>query len=424
MYNNLQVKYKEVVKYIKSFIPTGSGKWNKCSGLDKFLFFMDKLGNPHRGLNYIHVGGTSGKGSTSTFLSSILKESDYKTGLHVSPDVHTIRERAQINGKNISKAEFKKIFFKIKPIIEKMPQDFGAPASFYEILLAIAFIYFQQEKCDFVVLEVGLGGKLDGTNIIDSSYQIITNIGLDHTSILGETKEEILADKQEIIKNNSIVVSGIEEPSLQKIINKKIESTNSKIYFLNNNHNFNFDIKPKLLGLFQTKNASLAALMALKLKEKFTKINYQTISTGITNAYIPGRFQIFSNTPLGIIDGAHNPDKIKALVDSIKFYYPNKKFITIFRYKKRKDIFQSFEILKSISQEIIITGSKRAGDLGWDNTYQGENDNEISQIIPFFVELDLPKAYKLAQNHAQINNLGILVTGSLYMIHEFLKYTK
>lgn len=414
------MKYKDVVKYIKSYIPTGSKKWSNEFGLSRFLFFMDKLGNPHHGLNYIHIGGTSGKGSTSTFLASILKESGYKTGLHLSPDVHTMRERAQINGKNISKSDFKKIFFKIKPIIEKMPQEFGAEISFYEILLAMAFLYFQQEKCDFVVIEVGLGGKLDGTNIIQSNYQIITNIGLDHTHVLGNTKKEILRDKQEIIKNNSIVVSGIEETNLQKIITEKVKSTNSKIYFLNDNHDLNFELKPKLLGLFQLKNSALAAIMALKLKEKFNKISISSIQAGVSKAALPGRFQIFSRKPLGIIDGAHNPDKFRALVESLKYYYPDQKFITIFRYKKRNDILQSFEILKSISQKIIITGSKKAGDMGWDDVFRGENVDEIKGTVPVIVELDIKKAYKLAKNYALKNDLHILVTGSLYMIHEFL----
>ncbi|MDP4009743.1 MAG: folylpolyglutamate synthase/dihydrofolate synthase family protein [Candidatus Shapirobacteria bacterium] len=436
------MKYSSIVKYLKTFIPHGDRKWNKNIGLSRFKYLMDILGNPQNNLKFVHVGGTSGKGSTSTFLASILKESGYKTGLHLSPDVITIRERAQINGINISPKRFKEIYKQIQPNFQKVEEKYGVPPSYYEILLALAFVYFFEEKCDVVVLEVGLGGKLDGTNIIKSNYQIITNIGLDHTRILGGTKELILQDKQEIIKPNSIVVSGIQEPDLVNILNKKIEANKSKLFLLNRDFyikhiqilptKFDFDldanrltgITTQLSGLFQINNSSLAIAMALNMKLEFPKISNEVIRSGINKTKIPGRFQLFSDKPPGIIDGAHNPDKFEALVDSIKNYYPDKKFIIIFRYKKREDINQSLSILKSISQKIIITGSKKSSDLGWDKTYNPEDKNIINES-DFIIELDLKKAYQRAQQLCKKSqDCGILVTGSLYMISEFLNILK
>ena len=439
------MKYLEIVEYLKKYIPTGEKKWNKYFGLEKTLYLLEKLGNPQEELKFVHVGGTSGKGSTATFLASILSKSGYKTGLHVSPDVITLRERMQIDGKCISEERFMEIFEKIRPVVEKMEVEYGAPASFYEILIAMSFMYFKEEKCQVVVVEVGVGGKLDSTNVIKCQYQIITNVGLDHMSILGETKEEILRDKQEIIKEKSIVVTGIKEDNLKEIISQKVRSTNSEIYYLgndfesqnieqNNDMELSFDfvsksnsiinLKPKLKGLFQVDNGCLAIEMALKMRDEFKEINENSIREGIAAATIPGRFQIFSKSPLGIVDGAHNPDKMRALVASIKFYFPNQKFITIFRFKKRKDIEQSLELLKEISQKIIITSSKKWGDMGWDKSFDEEDKKNFNDKNYYVFESDLSKAYKIAQESLSEKNAGILVTGSLFIIEEFLEIVK
>ena len=436
------MKYNRTVKLLKSFIPTNKKKWQINYRLDTVREFFKLLGNPQENLNFIHIGGTSGKGSTATFLSSILTESGYKTGLHVSPDILTIRERMQINGVCISKERFVEIFEQIKPSIDKMIKKYGFPPSYYEILLAMAFIYFKAEHCELVVLEVGLGGKLDATNVIDCAFQIITNIGLDHTAILGSTKKLILSDKQEIIKQGSIVISGITEPDLQNIIKKKALDTKSKISLLNknfkiqniikNSDNTNtFDLvadgfsftglKIGLKGLFQVQNAALAIVMAKKLTKRYPKINLQSIRLGIVKPSLPGRFQIFSTEPLGIIDGAHNPDKISALVRSIKYLYPDIKFITIFRYKKRNDIDQSLNLLKQISLKIIITKSIKSGDMGLDPVYDQEDQMKYAKDGNFVFEPNLRKAYNLAKILTKGNQTGLLVTGSLYMIDEFLK---
>ncbi len=433
------MKYNEIIRKLETFKPNKDWKWNESVGLSKFAYFMDLLGNPQDSLIYVHIGGTSGKGSTSTILASILKSSGYKTGLHVSPHVLSVRERAQINGKNISQKKFVDLYKQVEIFFDDVAKKFNHPPSYYEILLAISFLYFKNNKCDIVVLEVGLGGRLDATNIIKSKYQIITNIGLDHTKILGSTKDLILKDKQEIIKNNSTVITGITEDNLKDIIENKIKNTDSKIFYLNNdfivnekNGIINFSgfglkiekIKLNLKGIFQQKNMALAIAMAINLKNDFKKISLNTILNGVQNAKISGRFQFFSSSPIGILDGAHNPDKTKALVESIKYYYPNIKWITIFRYKRRDDIEQSLDFLREISQTIIITGSKRAGDMGFDAVFENEdsdivNKKNSSNII---IELDLKKAYLIARDLSQKDNsLGILATGSIYMINEFLK---
>lgn len=432
--------YSETIREIKSYIPSGRAKWNEDYRLSKIEYFLNLLGNPHKDLTFIHVGGTSGKGSTASILSSILTESGYKTGLHVSPHVMTIRERMQINGTTISKERFTAIFQQIQPQIEKMIEDYGVPPSYFEILLAMAYIYFKEEACDLVVLEVGLGGKLDATNVIDCKYQIITNIGLDHTAVLGETKELILKDKQEIIKPNSIVVSGIREVVLHEILNEKISNTNSTLFLLDKDfkisnvtkdseHNISLsfasknlniaNIKLDLKGKFQSDNAALAIMMSSILAEIYSNITPEKILTGVFKATIPGRFQIFSTSPLGIIDGAHNPDKILALVASLKYLYPDKRFVTIFRYKKRNDIDQSLNYLREISNKIIITTSHTSGDMGPEPIFDNADKAKYAHERDYIFEADLAKAHRLATKLVDEDS-GILVTGSLYMIAEYL----
>lgn len=428
------MKYKELVCYLESLKPTQKWKWNKDIGLDKFSDFLKLLGNPHKGLNFIHLAGTSGKGSTATILASILKEAGYKTGLTVSPDVFSIRERLQINNKKITKKKFRGIFKKIELSIEQIRSKYGKPPSFYEVLLAMFFVYCQEEKCEAVVLETGLGGRLDATNVVDSRFQIITNVGLDHTRVLGRTKKLILKDKQEIIKNNSVVVSGIKQEYLRKIIEEKVRNTGSKIVFLGNDFDFKTkgkdifdfyrdgqkieDLKINLLGKFQFDNAAVAIAMALEMKNKFKRINIEAIRRGVERARIPGRFEVVSNNPLVIFDGAHNPDKMRALVKSIKYYYPDKKFVTLFRYKKRKDILKILKPLVSISQIIVVTGSKGVGDTGFDEVFTKEDIRNLPKEFKIRAEIDLEKAYQLVKEYSQKHNIGILATGSFYMMKE------
>lgn len=428
------MKYKKLVEYLESFKPTQKWKWNKDIGLDKFSDFLNLLDNPHKGLNFVHLAGTSGKGSTATILASILKEAGYKTGLTVSPDVFSIRERLQINNKKITKKKFREIFEKIEPSIEQIRSKYGKPPSFYEVLLAMFFVYCQNEKCEMVVLETGLGGRLDATNVVDSQFQIITNIGLDHTRVLGKTKKLILKDKQEIIKNNSAVVSGIKQEYLREIINEKIKNTGSTIAFLKKDFDYKtrgektFDfywgkqriegLKINLLGEFQFDNATVAIAMALKIKNKFQKINIEAIRRGLEETRMPGRFEIVSDDPLIVFDGAHNPDKMRALVKSIKCYYPDRKFVTLFRYKKRKDILKILKPLVSISQIIVVTGSKGVGDTGFDEVFTKEDINKLPKEFRIRAEVDLDKAYLLAKEYNQKYNTGILATGSFYMMKE------
>lgn len=429
------MNYEESVAYINSFIPRGSAKLNIHWGLDKVRFLLKQLNNPEKDQVFVHIGGTSGKGSTSTILASILKESGYKTGLHISPHIISITERAQINGKNISEEKFAELIESMKPAIEAVTKEYGSTPSYFELLVALAFLHFKQEKTDINVIEVGLGGKLDATNVITSQHQILTSIGLDHTEILGDTKEKILDDKKEIIKQNSVVVSGIQEENLREIVLKKCLETNSEAFFLNRGFltkgnstaDFDFYFDDKVIsnlhlnipGEFQVFNSSLAIAMALKLNNQFPNITDETIKQGVKKVSLRGRFDIISKDPLIIFDGAHNPDKIQALIKAIQKLYPDKAFITVFRFKKRKDILQSLNFVSKISSKIIITGSNVPKDNGSDENY----DEEDLKFIREHYQVEAIKDSREALEHAkqlqkQNPHLGILATGSIFMLRE------
>ncbi len=434
--------YREAVIFIQSYIPVRDAKWNKNFGLDKIKYLLEKAGNPHLDMEYIHVGGTSGKGSTATFIASILKESGYRVGLHVSPHIRTMRERMQINGVPISKERFVLLLKMLQPHIEWMEREFGAPPSYFEILLVLTFMHFKHERTDINVIEVGIGGKLDGTNVIDCEYQVVTNVGLDHMSILGDTKEEILRDKQEIIKKNSRVVTGIREQYLREIIQQKARDTGSELYFIDTdifvtNKKFRdrgsfFDLKfrdldlrsatIRLPGTFQIDNASLAAAICHLASADFPLITEDSLRSGLENAQIKGRMQMIGTNPLTIVDGAHNPDKVRALVESIEAIYPGKKFVTLFRYKHRKDIGESISMLSKISTLIIFTGSKRVEEIG---TIDGFTDADLEKLkidVEFRSEPDLGEALRYAYDRLPFEDAeGVLATGSLLIIDELMK---
>src|SRR3989344_4068481 len=214
--------YQQAVKYLEKYIPTSSKKHPGILGIERMRMLVDLLSNPQNSYKTIHVGGTSGKGSTSTLIASILSMK-LKTGLHTSPHLEKVNERISIDRKDISNKDFVELLNEIKPAVEKMEKEsIGAP-SYFEIITAMAFFYFRKEKVDIAVIEVGMGGKFDATNVVESEVAVLTNVGLDHTDVLGETVEEIATDKAGIIKHGTSIITGVKQPSVIEIIKSKVK---------------------------------------------------------------------------------------------------------------------------------------------------------------------------------------------------------
>ena len=303
-------------------------------GLERIRTLCDALGNPEKNLKFIHVAGTNGKGSTSCMLASILKRAGYRTGLYTSPYIYRFNERMQIDGCEIEDDTLAELVGEISKIAETMEDK---PTEF-ELISAVAFEYFKRERCDIVVLEVGMGGRFDSTNIIENPLlSIITGISLDHVAFLGDTVEKIAFEKAGIIKKGRPIIFGGDHEGALGVIRERAEALSSPFYTVDHSlikdavyslvgTHFSFgewrDVSISLLGAYQPKNASLVLKSVEILRENGLKIDTGAVYDGIKEAKWRARFEILSENPTVIFDGAHNAEGISAAVESIKEYYP------------------------------------------------------------------------------------------------------
>ena len=337
------MNYTEALEYIHSV------NWTFCKpGLERTEKLCAALGNPQKKLKFVHVAGTNGKGSFCSMLSEILLSAGYKVGLYTSPYIKVFNERMRVNGKNIPDSTLARITEKVKPIADSM-QD--KPTEF-ELITAIAFLYFAEEECDVVVLEAGMGGRLDSTNIIDTPLlSVITGISLDHTAFLGDTVEKIAAEKAGIIKRGIPVLFGGTDEGAAEVISAKAKEMGSDFYRPDytkiekltstlRGTAFEYkgrEVKLNLLGLYQPRNASLVIEAVKLLKKEKMNIPDSAVSEGFSNARWSARFEIINHLPLIIFDGAHNPEGISSAVESIKHYFGKEKVIVVSGVLRDKD---------------------------------------------------------------------------------------
>jgi dihydrofolate synthase/folylpolyglutamate synthase len=420
---------KENIEYIE-----GLKRFGMKFDLSNMERICSVLGNPHKDFKSVHVGGTNGKGSTSTLIANVLRESEYKTGLYTSPYIIEFNERIKINNKMIKNSmldslisEMRELFSKEKIII-----------TFFEFTTALAFLYFSREKVDIAVIEVGLGGLLDSTNIIDSEISVITNIGLDHCSYLGKTKQDIAKKKAGIIKQNQVCITSEKDLEIRKYFSKVCNDLGSKLVYARdlfdiskveidlNGMKFNISgyyeeqFNMKLLGKHQIDNVlnSLITVNELKNKSGFYKISRDSIRRGIENTYLSGRMQIVSKKPLIIVDAAHNISGIKVLNDFISSLNSYNFRNIIVGIAKDKD---HEEMIKRIVPKFdkVITTEGRFKPL--------ESDKLVKIARKYSNNVNSIKSVREALDEALENvrdNDLILITGSIYMIGEALKVLK
>ena len=416
---------EEIISYI--YKERKSNKEKKDNS--RMLSFMNKLNNPQNNLKFIHIAGTNGKGSTTTMLANVLKNSGYKVGKFISPYVISFNERIQINNEFISDDELSKYIKQIDPIILKMEQNGDAPNGF-EIITAIAFMYFNDKKCDFVCLETGLGGRLDPTNVITTTIMsIITLIDYDHTKFLGNTLEEIASEKCGIIKKGKVTVT---YPKQKKNVLDTIRSfclkENNKLYIpslklldiIKCNHNINYFsykgtyYKLNLIGKHQIYNALMVILASNIMINLGYKISFSAINSGISDTSFPARLEKFDNNPTIYIDGSHNVAGAEALKDFL-YEYKGKKNYAIMSFTEGKDYSKFIEEIGSYFQELIFVEYK--------NKYKkAENIKNLEKVasklgIKSKLFDSITKAYEYVKS--QENSDLLLVTGSLYLASDF-----
>ena len=307
-------------------------------GLSRTEHLLNLMGNPHKKLKFVHVAGTNGKGSTSACIASILRKAGYRTGLYTSPYINVFNERMQIDGIMITDNELCEMCEYIKPFSDSMITD---PPTEFELITALAMEYFKRKECDIVVLEVGMGGELDSTNVIDSpEAAVITAIDLDHTSFLGSTVEEVALAKAGIIKKGTTVALYDCEKSVFDVFDAKSKEVGAKLLsadfskisnikqslrYIEFDYGKYNNLKLSLVGSYQPKNAAVAITAAEILREKGYTISDKNIYDGLCGVSWPGRFEILGENPVFVLDGAHNPHGMKATVQSLKEHFLDKK---------------------------------------------------------------------------------------------------
>lgn len=396
--------------------------------LEKIKRLLEKFDNPQDKLKVIHVAGTNGKGSVSNYLAKTISKK-YSCGLFTSPYMERINEAVSISGQEISDSDFCKYIEKLKKPVEDLDKE-GFHNTYFEVLTALMYLYFYEKNVDYAVVEVGLGGSLDSTNIIKKPIAcVISTISYDHTNILGDTLEEIAGNKAGIIKNGSNVFVYPQKEEAMKVIEEKIEKENAKLHkfdyseveiiSLNDSYNeFSFrnfkNVKTNLLGKHQVYNASLA-LMVLDFFKDQLNLTDDLIKEAIFESKNPGRLQFISKKPRVLIDGSHNKEAIDALILSLKsFKY--KKLILGFSILKDKDYTYIIKKLAKISDEIVVTEIDNPRAL---NIEEIKNEFKKNGKNVFAIS-DRKEAYEYSKGLAKENDL-IIWCGSLYLIGDLMK---
>ena len=353
----------EAIDYIHSMV------WNrKATGFEHAKALLAKMGNPEKQLKYIHIGGTNGKGSTAAMLASVLQKAGYKTGLYTSPYIYRFHERMQIDGEQISDDDLGNVTEYVKSFADEMED---CPSEF-ALVCCIAFEYFVRKKCDIVVLEVGMGGETDSTNVIECpEVAILTNIGLDHTEYLGTTLEEIAATKAKIFKEGGTAVAyrsttSVEQILKQECLEKKVDLRFADFVSIKSissdleGQQFSFgertNIFIPLLGEHQLYNAAVVITAIDALTEKGWSISEEQLRLGLAETKWPGRFEVVEKHPLFIIDGGHNPQCIEALARNVEAYLKGKRVIAVAGVLADKDYESMFRpILPMVDEFVCIT---------------------------------------------------------------------
>ncbi|MDD3803994.1 MAG: bifunctional folylpolyglutamate synthase/dihydrofolate synthase [bacterium] len=376
--------------------------------LESYKEFLKGFNNPQLNIGrIIHVAGTNGKGSVAEMISSILLSAGYRVGTYTSPHIKEVNERIKFNGRKISDREFSLLEKKVYREISKGEKSYR---TYFEGLTTLAFLYFEKKKCEFSVIEVGLGGRLDSTNVVQSEVQIITKIGLDHTDLLGNTLEKIASEKSGIIKESSVVFTFNQNDKVMEELRKKASIMHAEIHAIDceevkekSRRIFEFEKRSyriNQLGKYQMENAALCIKTAEHLK-----INRKTIREGVKNFRIEGRMEILSKNPLIIADGSHNPHAIERTMGEIKMLYPKKRITSVSIFMADKDYKKSIEILKKYADKVILTEIP---------FFRCAKKNDYSHLKVDFEE-NPKKALRAALGR---KNSLIIFIGSFYLISE------
>ena len=358
------MKYQEVLDYIDSI-----KKYGIVPGLDTIRELCRRLGNPQDGLQFVHIAGTNGKGSVLAYVSTVLQCAGYKVGRYLSPTIRDYRERFQVGGRMITQKALCGLMEELKQVCEDMTAEgFPHPTPF-EVETALGFLYFSREKCDLVVLETGMGGRLDATNVIQNTLvAVLASVSMDHMQYLGKSLREIAGEKAGIIKPGCKVVTAQQEPEAMEVIRERAGQLQvsltaadvaaaKRVRYGLEKQRFDYegmrDLEIGLAGKYQIGNAVLAIQACRALAERGYDIPEKALRQGIRDTRWPGRFTVLGKRPLFVADGAHNEDAAKKLAESIEFYFTNKRIIFIMGILKDKEYEKIIELTAHYADQIL-----------------------------------------------------------------------
>ena len=420
------MNYQESIDFLKS-----RTKFGINMGLSRIEELLRRLGNPHKKLQYIHVTGTNGKGSTCAMIASVCKEAGYRTGFFSSPHLHSYIERFRINGTEISEKRLAEILTQIAPHLTAMHSEGWEDPTEFEISTAVALLYFAEEQVDMAVMEVGMGGSIDSTNVIDAKIAVITSVAMDHMSYLGNTIDEIAAVKAGIIKKGSAVFTACQNTPLA-VIRSAAQNNQAQVFSSPEDFSFQlqsntvdgqifdfhgegksyYGIKLSLLGRHQLSNAALAISVCIYLG-----VEEAVIKKGIERAVWPARLEIISSNPLILLDGAHNTEAFTALTAALREYWSQKRIVAVLGMlddKNRQEALSS--ILPCLAQAVITHPlSERASDWQYLATICEEAG------VPSVREENINKACEIAVSMVKETDL-LLVCGSFFLVAAAREY--
>ncbi|KFF14272.1 bifunctional folylpolyglutamate synthase/dihydrofolate synthase [Chryseobacterium soli] len=403
-------QYQEAVDWLFVQAPNYQIDGEKAykPGLDNIIRLCDFFGNPQESIQCIHIGGTNGKGSTSNMLASVLQEAGYKVGLYNSPHLIDFTERIKVNGKNCNK-EF---VFDFIQKLKNLPDDIQP--SFFEFTTIMAFEYFHQQKVDFAIIEVGLGGRLDSTNIIKPLVAAITNVQLDHQNILGDTIEEIAREKAGIIKNNTPIVFGDDHEVVKNIIKEKARQENAR--FIDASL-IQSDLQSDLRGNYQQKNIKVVLALIEELRKLQVKISDQHIEQGLLHVHrntgFIGRWFEFSQTPLTVCDTAHNQAGLEQVFGQLNSIDRRKHVILGFVNDKKID-----EVMNMLPENSIFYFAKPSIHRG---RHPEDYENLLIEAKIFYKIFNSVQEAYLSAKEECTNEEMIFIGGSNFVVGEFLE---
>jgi dihydrofolate synthase/folylpolyglutamate synthase len=417
-----KISYGEAIQYLYSL-----QKYGIKFGLSKTSNLLKAFGNPHQGQKYIHIGGTNGKGSVSAMLESILIKSGMKVGFYSSPHLVRFTERFKINGKEIAPDKAAALVRDLRDMIN--PHH---PPTFFEVTTAMALIYFAMEKTDISIMEVGMGGRLDATNVIRPVVSAITNISLEHQQFLGSRLIDIAGEKAGIIKRGVDLVTAATQPSVIRLFKSICEKSRAPFWRVGKDVNFRtmgkklhyYGLKRRFMGLelnlkgrYQNRNAALALAVIEILERKGFKISSHDITEGLKETTWPGRMHFVSRKPIIVLDGAHNPNAMKELAESIERDFRYRSLILVIGIMSDKDIWKILKRIVPMADYVIYTNPDYYRSASPESLM-----NEASALHkPGKIVAKISDAIDIAKAMAKPDDM-ILITGSLFTVGEALTY--